>query len=314
MSSRPGNVLDAVPAPAIFVASGLTQYLGAAIAVGLFVAVGAPEVAWLRIVVAAVVLVLWRRPWRARWTRRDLGWVCVFGVALAAMNIAFYIGIQHLPLGTAVAIEFLGPVAVAAVTGRGWRERVGIALAATGVVLLAGVTLESGLSRSDAVIGLVALLTAAACWAGYILLGRRVAVAGSGVTSLAVAMTAGAVVFAPFFAASSAVVLSDVGLLASIVGVGVLSSVVPYALDQVVLKRVSTATFSVLLALLPASATLVGAVVLRQVPTFWEIVGLLLVSGAIALAGRSRTEGDADASGEPPSDTGPAGTLPTPPA
>ncbi|ROS79198.1 DMT family transporter [Cellulomonas sp. PhB143] len=299
MPFRPARALDAVPAPALFVVSGLTQYVGAAIAVGLFTVVGAPEVAWLRVVVAAVVLVAWRRPWRSRWTRRDLGWVCVFGVALAAMNVTFYVAIDHLPLGTAVAIEFLGPVSVAAVTGRGWRERGGIALAAVGVVLLAGVTLDSGLAHDDVVVGLAAILAAAACWAGYILLGRRVAVAGSGVTSLAVAMSAGAVVFAPLLAPGSAVVVTDPGLLAAVVGVGVLSSVVPYGLDQVILRRVSTATFSVLLALLPASATVVGAVALGQVPNGLELLGLALVSGAIALTGR-RAGDDRDEETPPP--------------
>ncbi|WNB85496.1 hypothetical protein [Cellulomonas sp. ATA003] len=138
------GALDRVPAPALFVASGLTQYVGAAIAVGLFATLAAPTVAWLRIVVAAVVLLAWRRPWRVRWERRDLAAAALFGTVLAAMNVAFYVAIDHLPLGTAVAIEFIGPVAVAAVTGRGWRERVGIALAAAGVVLLAGVTVHAG--------------------------------------------------------------------------------------------------------------------------------------------------------------------------
>ncbi len=96
------------------------------------------------------------------------------------MNLAFYVAIDHLPLGTAVAIEFLGPVAVAAVTGSGWRERGAIAVAAAGVVLLAGVTVASDLPRDDAVLGLAAIGVAAACWAAYIVLGRRVAVGGSG--------------------------------------------------------------------------------------------------------------------------------------
>ena len=158
-----------MPAPLLFVLSGLTQYLGAALAVGIFGTVAAGTVAWLRIAVAAVVLLVWRRPWRSRalWTRTELRTAVVFGVVLGVMNVAFYIAIDHLPLGTAVSIEFLGPVAVAAVTGRGWRDRVGIAIAAVGVVLLAGVSLDAG---PDAVIGLVAILVAAACWAAYILL------------------------------------------------------------------------------------------------------------------------------------------------
>ncbi|ROS26049.1 DMT family transporter [Cellulomonas sp. PhB150] len=274
-----------MPAPLLFVLSGLAQYAGAALAVGLFATLAAPTVAWLRILVAAVVLVVWRRPWRTRWTRRDLGTVLLFGVVLAAMNVSFYVAIDHLPLGTAVAIEFAGPVAVAALTGHGWRDRVAIGVAAVGVVLLAGVSLDGG---ADARTGLVAALLAAALWAGYILLGRRVATAASGgVTGLAVAMTAGALAFAPFLAAGAAPVLDDPALLVAVVGVGVLSSVIPYAIEQVVLRRMRPATFAVLLALLPATAAVVGAVALHQVPHGLEVVGLLLVSGAIALTARA---------------------------
>lgn len=286
--------LDRVPAPAIFLASGLTQYLGAALAVGLFATVGAPDVAWWRILVAAVVLVLWRRPWRRTWTRRDLVGAALFGIALALMNVTFYVAIDHLPLGVAVALEFCGPVAVAAVTGRGWRERGAIAVAAGGVVLLAGVTLESGLPREDVVVGLAAILAAAVCWAAYILAGRRVAHAGAGIDGLAVGMVAGAVVLAPFFASSAAVVLTDARVLLTLVGVALCSSVVPYVLEQVVLRRVTAATFSVLLALLPATAVVVGAVVLQQVPTWPEAVGLALVSGAIAMTARRSPRPPAD--------------------
>ncbi|WP_298458622.1 DMT family transporter [uncultured Cellulomonas sp.] len=285
------GALDRVPAPALFIASGLTQYVGAAIAVGLFATVAAPTVAWLRIVVAAVVLVLWRRPWRTRWDRRDLLAAALFGAVLAAMNVAFYVAIDHLPLGTAVAIEFIGPVAVAAVTGRGWRERAGIALAAAGVVLLAGVTVQQhdgGGGGPDVVVGLIAIGVSALCWAGYILLGRRIAVRGSGVSSLSLAMVAGAVVFAPFLARDAVPVLADWRLALAVIGVGVLSSAVPYAIDQVVLRRIGAAAFAVLLALLPATAAVVGAVALRQWPHGLEVVGLLAVSGAIVLtSGRS---------------------------
>ncbi|KRD43331.1 hypothetical protein ASE38_03475 [Cellulomonas sp. Root930] len=277
-----------MPAPLLFILSGLTQYLGAALAVGIFGTVAAATVAWLRIAVAAVVLVLWRRPWRSRFTRQDLRTAVVFGVVLGVMNVAFYIAIDHLPLGTAVSIEFLGPVAVAAFTGRGWRDRVGIAIAAIGVVLLAGVSLDTG---PDAVIGLVAISVAAACWAAYILLGRRVARAATGgITGLSVAMAAGAVVLAPFLAWGAGPVLRDPQLAALVVGIAVCSSVIPYALEQLVLRRVRAATFAVLLAMLPATAAVIGAVMLQQVPHGLEVVGLLLVSGAIVLTGLDREE------------------------
>jgi inner membrane transporter RhtA len=281
MPRSPGSTRFGVPAPALFVASGLTQYVGAALAVGLFPRLGAGPVAWLRVAVASVVLLAWARPWRRPWTRSDLLGAAAFGLVLAGMNVAFYLAIARLPLGTAVAIEFIGPVAVAAITGHGWRERAGIGLAACGVVLLAGVTLHSG--GPDVAAGLVAISVAAALWAGYILLGRRVAHRGSGVAGLSVAMTAGALGLAPFFVSSAGVVLTDPRLAAAVVGVAVLSSVVPYAIEQVVLRRVSAATFAVLLATLPTTAVAVGAVVLRQWPHPVDLVGLALVSGAIAL-------------------------------
>jgi inner membrane transporter RhtA len=284
---RPGAAADRIPAPALFLASGLTLYVGAAVAVGLFPLVGAPAVGWWRIVLAAVVLVAWRRPWRRRWTARELRLAAAFGVALAVMNVAFYLGIDHLPLGVAVAVEFCGPIAVAAVTGRGWRERGAIAVAAVGVVLLAGVTVDS-LGRDDAVVGLLAIGVAAACWAGYIVLGKRVAGAGAGIDSLTVGMVAGAVVLAPFFAHTAVVVVPDAGTLALLAVVAVCSSVVTYVLDQVVLRRVGTATSAVLTALLPATAVVVGAVMLAQVPTWPEVAGLAAVSGAIVMTARAR--------------------------
>lgn len=275
-----------MPAPLLFVLSGLTQYAGAALAVGLFAVLPADAVAWARVAVAAVVLLAWRRPWRTRelWDVRRLALTAGFGVVLAGMNVSFYVAIDHLPLGTAVAIEFCGPVAVAAVTGSGWRDRVSIAVAAAGVLLLAGVSLDTGPS---AAVGLVAIAVAAACWAGYIVLGRRVARSGGpGASGLAVAMAAGALAFAPFLAGRAAPVLHDARLALLVVGIAVCSSVVPYALEQVVLRRVSASTFAVLLALLPATAAVVGAVALRQWPHGLELAGLALVSGAIALTAR----------------------------
>ena len=287
MRLSPGQAVVRVPAPALFLGSGIAQYLGAAIAVTLFARIPVTGIAWLRVLLAAVVLVAWRRPWRLAWTRRDLALAAAFGVVLAVMNVAFYVAIDHLPLGTAVAIEFIGPVAVVAVTGSGWRERGGIALAAAGVLLLTGVTLAGG---RDVVVGLVAIGIAATAWAGYILLGRRVALLGDGVTRLSVAMAVGAVVLAPFLAGRAGRVLDAWWLGLAVLGIAVLSSVIPYAVEQVVLRRVTAATFAVLLALLPASAAVVGAVVLRQWPHPLDVVGLVLVSAAIAMTSVRRPE------------------------
>ena len=281
----PRHAADRVPAPAVFLASGLTQYVGAALAVGLFTMLPAASVAWRRIAVSALVLLAWRRPWRQSWTRADLAGAAVFGVVLATMNVSFYLAIEHLPLGTAVAIEFLGPVAVAGITGRGWRDRLGIALAAAGVVLLAGVQLDHSFTR-DTVIGLVAILGSAVSWAGYILLGRRMAVRRDGISSLAVGMAAGALVWVPLAFGAVLPVVTDLGRAAAIVGVAVLSSVIPYVLEQLVLRRVSAARFAILLSMLPVTAALIGAMLLGQIPTVPELAGMALVCVAIVLSGQ----------------------------
>ncbi len=273
-----------MPAPLLFLLSGLTQYLGAAVAVRLFGVLPPATVAWLRIAVSAVLLLGWARPWRrGPWDRRRLLTTAAFGVVLAAMNVCFYVAIAHLPLGTAVAIEFIGPVAVAAVTGSGWRERGAIAVAAVGVVLLAGVSLSAG---GTARVGLVAIGGAATFWAGYIVLGRRVAGHASGLSGLAVGMGTGALVLAPGLAGRAGPVLHDARLALAVVAVAVCSSVVPYGIEQVVLRRVSAATFAVLLAMLPATAAVIGAVVLRQRPSVPDLVGVVAVCAAIALTAR----------------------------
>ena len=279
------SVADRVPAPVLFLGSGFTQYCGAALAIGLFAVIPAASVAWWRLAVSAVVLLAWRRPWRQPWTRREFGAAALFGVVLATMNVVFYVAIEFLPLGTAVAIEFLGPVVVAGVTGRGWRDRLGIGLAAVGVVALAGVQLEGGLTH-DVVIGLVAILGSAAAWAGYILLGRRIAVQRDGISALAVGMTAGALVYSPLAIGAVAPVITDAGRAAAVVGIAVLSSVIPYAIEQVVLRRVSAARFAILLALLPVTALIVGAVFLAQLPSPLEVAGMVLVCAAIVLSGQ----------------------------
>lgn len=299
-ADAPRGVVDRIPAPLLFLGSGFTQYAGAALAVGLFGVLAAASVAWWRLAVSAVVLLAWRRPWRQEWTRRELAGAALFGVVLATMNVAFYIAIEHLPLGTAVAIEFLGPVAVAGFTGRGWRDRVGIALAAAGVVLLAGVQLEAGLT-ADVVIGLLAIAASAAAWAGYILLGRRIAVKRDGISALAVGMTAGALLYCPLAFGAITAVVTDARRAAAIVGIAILSSVIPYAIEQVVLRRVSAARFAILLALLPVTAAVTGAVLLAQRPTPVELLGMLLVCAAIVLSAQRSV---------PPDPGGPEAALP----
>ncbi len=283
----PTSVWTRVPAPALFVVGGLSMYVGAALAVQLFDRISPSAVAVLRLMGAAVVLLALRRPGVPAWTGRRLGLAAAFGLATGLMNVAFYEAAARLPLGTAVALEFCGPVAVAALGSRRARDWLALALAAAGVVLIADVR------WADSPAGVLFALLAGALWAGYIVLGKRVAGAGGGLDSMAVGFTVAAVVLSPFLLGAGPGLavgqgLSEVLLIGVLVGL--LSSVVPYVLDQFVLRRVGRARFAVLLALLPATATVVGLVVLGQVPTVAEAAGIGAVIGAVALRSRDGDE------------------------
>jgi inner membrane transporter RhtA len=274
-----------VPAPLLFVIGGLSMYVGAALAVGLFDRLSPAAVAVLRILGAAIVLVAWRRPGRAAWRGPRLARAVAFGLTTALMNLAFYEAIARLPLGTAVAIEFCGPVAVAAVASRRPRDVGAVLLAAVGVLLIADVRWSGDSS------GVLWALAAAALWAGYIVLGKRLAAGGTGVDDMATGFAVAAVLLSPLVltgAPDTLAALAEPEVLLLGLGVGVLASVVPYVLDQVVLRRSGQARFAVLLALLPATATVVGLVGLGQVPSPAETAGIAAVVAAVAL--RSRDE------------------------
>lgn len=282
LTARARGLLDHVPAPLLFIASGSSSYVGAGFAVALFALMPPTTVAWWRVSIGAVVLLAWRRPWRRPWTPRALATAALFGVATATMNVIFYASIRYLPLGTAVSLEFVGPVAVALTTGRGWRPRVAAALALAGVVSISGLGLD--LTDAGQRTGVLLALAAGTAWACYILLGRKVASAGSGLDSLAVACLAGSLFYLPLALPTAGAALGSVTTALTVLGVGLASTVVPFVLDQVTLKRLQTATFSLLSALLPATSLAVGVLMLRQLPNAWELLGLALVSVAVALS------------------------------
>ncbi|HEX8157458.1 MAG TPA: EamA family transporter [Solirubrobacteraceae bacterium] len=280
----PSRLARTAPAT-LFVLAAISQYAGAAVAVLLFASVPAAGVAWLRVVASAAVLLAWRRPPRSTWSGARLRLVATFGIALALMNLCFYLAIARLPLGTAVAIEFCGPIFVAALGSRSRRDVLALALAVAGVLALTDVHLAGSPD------GLALAGAAGVLWAGYIVLGHRLA-ADDGVRpqdGLAVGMAIGALALAPVLVVSAVPALVSPPLLAACLLVGVASSVVPYALEQIVMRRLARARFALLLALLPATAAIVGAVVLGQVPGLVEAAGIALVVAAASL--RSHADG-----------------------
>lgn len=281
MSHRSGRRLSRrVPAPAVFVVSALSQYVGAALAVQLFGTLDPSVVAWLRVAGGAMFLLVVFRPSLRGWTRRRVIVTIGFGLITLAMNITFYEAIARLPLGTAVALEFLGPVAVAAVGSRSRRDILGLAVAVVGVLLIADVRL------SGSPLGVGLALGAGALWAGYIVIGKRVADSTGGVDGLTFGLLAAALLTAPM-AALTGPVWGSWRLVLFVVAVAVLSSALPYGLDQLVMRRMGQDGFALLLAILPATATVTGLVVLKQVPAVPEALGIALVIAAVWLS-RSR--------------------------
>ncbi|MDO5050068.1 MAG: EamA family transporter [Actinomycetaceae bacterium] len=273
-----------VVAPALYVAFGITQYTGAALAVVLFTVMAPTTVAWWRIAISAVVLLAWRRPWRGGLTMKEMGTSAFFGIVMAGMNMAFYEAVARLDLGVAVSLEFLGPVAVAVLGSKAWTSRVAALIALVGVVLISGFGVN--LSNPQIGWGIFWALLAGALWAGYIVIGQRIATTRSGLTSLSVGSIVGAVVYFPLAIPDFVVAFESFNMFATVVGVALLSTVIPYSIDQIVMGRLDAPTLALLTALLPATSAIVGAVILRQFPETPSIIGLICVSIAVWLASR----------------------------
>ncbi len=281
-------------APVLMLGSGISQYVGASLAVGLFAVAPALSVAWGRVLAGGLIMLAWRRSvprlagggfdWRA------FGKAALFGAILGAMNLCFYVAIDHISLGTAVALEYLGPVLLAALTGRGWKVRLGILLAGTGVFLISWVGVD--LSDPQVAIGVGFAFLAGLFWAFYIWVGRKVAMGGRGLDSLAWAMCVAALVYLPLGAPGIGPIFADWKLLFFLVCVGALSSALPYGIDQIVMKSLPAATVALLNSLLPVTSVLVGLVMLGQVPNWAEVAGIALVSVAVALATSPAHPGD----------------------
>jgi inner membrane transporter RhtA len=270
-----------VPSEAFFVCSAIFHYLGPAFAVLLFTRVDVLGVAWLRIASAAAVFAFWKRPWRlfAGLRAGEKRIVVALGFVLAIMNVCFYLAINRLPLGTVGTIEFLGPIALAALGVRTMRNLAALLLACGGVFLLTSVRI------SAEPIGYIFAFANCALFVLYILLGHRIAASGGrgGVERLALAMLIASIVVTPIGLKSAAGTLLDPELVLAGIGVGICSSVIPYICDQFAMARLSKATFALMLSLLPAIACLVGIVVLRQLPSISELAGVGAVIAGVAL-------------------------------
>jgi inner membrane transporter RhtA len=269
-----------VPPHAYFAVSAVFHYLGPSFAVLLFAAIEPLGVAWLRIASAALVFAVWRRPWRIlrAASSQVLALTAGLGATLAAMNAAFYLAIDRLPLATVASIEFVATIALALVGVRSVRNLAALAAVAAGVYALIG------FQGGGDWVGLGLALLNAALFALYVMLGHAVSRAGGApIDRLGMAMLVALAFAAPIGLPDALVAFSSPVLLLAGAGVGISSSVIPYVCDQLAMARLPRATFALMLALLPATAAIVGALVLGQIPSMVEIGGIALVGLGIAL-------------------------------
>jgi inner membrane transporter RhtA len=272
---------ERIPPHLYFIVSAVFHYLGPAFAVLLFSRVAVLGVAWLRIAAAALVFALWRRPWRALVAADGEGrrLLIAWGAVLAVMNCCFYLAIDRLPLGTVAAIEFLPVIALAALGARTRRNVLALLLAVPGVYLLTGVHVEGE------ALGIAFAFANAALFALYIVLAHRVSRLSylSGIDGLAASMLIAAAAVTPLAGWAALPALGDPVALAAGLGVGVSSSVIPYVSDQLAMRRLARSTYALMVSLLPATATVIGIVVLAQVPSPAELLGVGLVIAGVAV-------------------------------
>jgi inner membrane transporter RhtA len=311
---RPGAALGAVPPPVLVLTGIVSVQVGAGLAARLFTEVPPAAVTGLRLWTAAVLLAA--MGWRGlaasvRAVTRDRAWraaavVAAFGVTLAIMNFSIYQAFARVPLGIAVTVEFLGPLAVAVAASRRLLDLLWVALAATGVLLLArgggtaGPTIHDG--RGVMVTGIAFALAAGASWAAYILLSAATGRHFPGSSGLAIAMVIAGVLVTPTGVISGGTALLRPGVLAAGVTIGLLSSIIPYSLELEALRRIPPQVFGIWMSLEPAVAALVGVVMLGQnlVVREWAAIGCVMV----ACAGATRS-GRSAGRAPPPVEHGP---------
>lgn len=283
MRDQGGSTLP-LPPWALAVTAMLSVQLGSALSVDLIAVVGAAGTAWLRLSLGALILLALVRPPLRAVRRRDVPALLGLGITTGLVTIAFLAAIEHIPLGTAVAIEFLGPLTVAAVRSRSARALIWPAVALLGVVLLT----RPWQGEIDAA-GVAFAVFAAAGWAAYILLTQRIGDRFTGIGALALTVPIAAVTAAVAGIPQAAGHLTP-GVLAAAAGLAVLLPVLPFALEMLALRRMTPTAFGTLMALEPAFGVLLGLLVLHQQPAVVQVAGILLVvlAGAAAQRGGRR--------------------------
>jgi len=251
----------------------MTIQTGASFAKQLFPIVGPEGTTALRLGFSAFILCLVFKPWKHLPTSGHRIPIIVYGLSLGGMNILFYYAIERIPLGIGVALEFTGPLAVALFSSRRKRDLFWVACAIAGILLL--LPDMSGQDSLDP-LGVALALGAGACWAGYILFGKKTGTQSSGGATVALGMTVAAIVLVPYGGIlQSAAFTWEIIPLG--IGIAILSSALPYTLEMVALRNMPSQGFSVMMSLEPAIASLAGFIILGELLTLWQWLAILLV-------------------------------------
>ncbi len=273
---------DRLPGWSFAVGAMVVWQIGSAASTGLFAAVGVAGTAWLRLTIAALILIAINRPRVRGRSPSELAAAVAFGAAIAGMTITFLAALDRIPLGTAVALGFMGPLTLAVLGTRSVGGLIWPVLAVLGVLALT----QPWAGPVDAV-GIAFALGNALCWALYILMSARVGGTFAGVEGLALTVPIAAVIMAvPGIPEAAGGITPGVLVVATVIALFV--AVIPYSLDMMALRRISTAAFGTISAIQPALGALVGLIVLGQIPPATSLVGTVLV--VIAGVGAMRAE------------------------
>ncbi|MEH2490962.1 EamA family transporter [Bradyrhizobium sp. AZCC 2230] len=275
------KIAHSAPPHAWFGVSAIFHYLGPSFAVLLFPAVGVLGVAWMRIASAAAIFAPWTKPWRTikEADARTRFLLIGLGACLAMMNTSFYLALDRLPMSLVAAMEFVGTIGIALYGLRTARNLAALALTVLGVFLLIDV------KWSTDPLGLFWAFLNGALFVGYIVLGHKISESGAsgGVERLGAAMAMAFFFVMPIGFVQAAEAFTMPVLVLAGIAVGACSSVIPYVCDQLAMSRLPRASFALMLALLPATATLIGVMVLAQIPSGQDMIGVLLVMSGVAI-------------------------------
>ena len=261
--------------------------VGAAYAKGLFPLVGSAGMTAVRVGLASIFLMAFWRPWRAPLARADALNVAIYGVMLGMMNLLIYAAFARIPIGVAIAIEVIGPLAVVVLSSRHLRDFFWVGCAACGLWLLAPT--RAGAGALDP-LGVAAAAGAGFCWAMYIVFGKRVSTLKGGHV-VAWGMLVAALCTVPVGLAQAGATLFSPQVLAGGLAVALLSSILPYSLEMMALSRLPRRVFGILVSAGPAVGALAGFLVLGEVLSTaqWLAIGMIVVAtaGSAATAGRT---------------------------